>query len=118
MLSEVILKTSSPWMTKATKYLSGVGTGMWDDMSTSFELFLSMFCILEARSGMQAYIAREGAEGTEFDYPACSILIQRKRRNYFLRRMAVHSGAPQVPIASRIPKSTSASMLSRPWRLQ
>jgi hypothetical protein len=30
MLSTVILKTSSPWMTKATKYFSGGGIGVAD----------------------------------------------------------------------------------------
>src|ERR1700761_7348047 len=34
---------------------------------------------------------------------------------YFLRNIAPYSGAPQVPMASRLPNSTTASILSRPW---
>jgi hypothetical protein len=52
-----------------------------------------------------------------------SVLSVRNRRgnrrsHYFFRSMAVYNGAPQVPIANRLPNSTTASMLSRPSRDQ
>jgi hypothetical protein len=36
----------------------------------------------------------------------------------FFRRIAAKSGAPHVPIASRLPKRNTASILSRPSRDQ
>ena len=78
--------------------------------------------ILHTRSTtkeMQAYCAHGTAEVTEFGYRSHPKAVDTATWGaaYFLRIMAENSGAPHVPMANRLPKRITASMLSRPsWR--